>query len=156
MQGTSRELLHLRKFQNHPQLSPLMACLFATTTAVQAQPQRPQQNLSEHRILVPIPTQWPRQLRRGFDHTWLLAQALRPVLGRETRVRPWLRDAQLRRAQHRSNRANRRVNRSDRFSAASCTKGQYITLVDNVITTDATSEAAAKACAAAGAISVEV
>ena len=81
MQGTFRELLHLWKFQNHPQLSPLMARLFASTAAVQAQPQPTQQNLGERRILVPIPTQWHRQLRRGFDHTWLLAQALRPVLG---------------------------------------------------------------------------
>ena len=65
MQGTFRELLHLWKFQNHPQLSPLMARLFASTAAVQAQPQHTQQNLNKHRILVPIPTQWHRQLRRG-------------------------------------------------------------------------------------------
>ena len=84
MQGTFRGLLHLWKFQNYPQLSPLMARLFASTAAVQAQPQPTQQDLSERRILVPIPTQWHRQLRRGFDHTWLLAQALRPVLGEET------------------------------------------------------------------------
>ena len=156
MQGTFRELLHLWKFQNHPQLSTLMACLFATNTAVQAQPQHRQQNLNEHRILVPIPTQWHRQLRRGFDHTWLLAHALRSVIGRENRVRPWLRNTRLRRAQHRSNRADRWENHSDRFIAAAGTEGQHITLVDDVITTGATVEAAAAACKAAGATSVEV
>ena len=100
MKGTFRELLHLWKFQNHPHLSPLMAYVFADTTAVHAEPQRKQRTPSEHRILVPITTQWPRQLRRGFDHTWLLAKALRLVLGRATRVRPWLRNTQLRHAQH--------------------------------------------------------
>ena len=29
-----------------------------------------------HTVLVPIPTQWRRQVRRGFDHTWLLANAI--------------------------------------------------------------------------------
>ena len=156
MQGTFRELLHLWKFQNHPQLSPLMARLFASTAAVQAQPQPTQQNLGERRILVPIPTQWHRQLRRGFDHTWLLAQALRPVIGRETRVRPWLRNTQLRRAQHRSNRADRWVDHAGRFIAAAGTEGQHITVVDDVITTGATIEAAVAACEPVGAKSVEV
>ena len=156
MQGTFRELLHLWKFQNHPQLSPLMARLFASTAAVQAQPQPTQQNLRGRRIPVPIPTQWHRQLRRGFDHTWLLAQALRQVLGRETRVRPWLRNTQLRRAQHRSNRADRWVDHAGRFIAAAGAECQHITLVDDVITTGATIEAAVAACETAGATSVEV
>ena len=156
MQGTFRELLHLWKFQNLPRLSPLMACLFTTTAAVNAEPQCTQPNLNEHRILVPISIQWHRQLRRGFDHTWLLAHALRPVLGRETLVRPWLRNTQLRRAQHRSNRADRWGNHSDRFIAAACSGGQHITLVDDVITTGATIEAAVAACETAGATSVEV
>ena len=156
MQGSFRELLHLWKFQNHPHLSPLMAHLFATATAINPQPQPIQQKLHEHRILVPIPTQWHRQLRRGFDHTWLLSQALRPAIGRENRVRPWLRNTQLRRAQHRSNRADRWVNHSDRFIAAACAGGQHITLVDDVITTGATVGAAVEACSVAGAKSVEV
>jgi ComF family protein len=156
MQGTFRELLHLWKFQNHLQVSPLMARLFASTAAVQAQPQPTQQNLSERQILVPIPTQWHRQLRRGFDHTWLLAQALRQVLGRETRVRPWLHNTQLRRAQHRSNRVDRWVDHAGRFIAAAGAEGQHITLVDDVITTGATIEAAVVAREAAGAKSVEV
>ena len=133
-----------------------MARLFATTTAVQAQPQHTQQNLNEHRILVPIPTQWHRQLQRGFDHTWLLAHALRPVIGRENRVRPLLRNTRLRRAQRRSNRADRWENHSDRFIAAAGTEGQHITLVDDVITTGATVGTAAAACKAAGAKSLEV
>ena len=100
--------------------------------------------------------QWHRQLRRGFDHTWLLAQALRQVLGGETRVRPWLRNTQLRRAQHRSNTADRWVDHAGRFIAAAGTEGQHITVVDDVITTGATIEAAVVACEAAGAKSVEV
>ena len=45
-QGTFRELLHLWKFQNLPQLSLLMACLFMTTAAVNAEPQCTQPNLN--------------------------------------------------------------------------------------------------------------
>ena len=133
-----------------------MARRFATTTAVHAQPQHTQQNLNEHWILVPIRTQRHRQLQRGFDHTWLLAHALRPVIERENRVRPWLRNTRLRRAQHRSNRADRWENHFDRFIAAAGTESQHITLVGDVITTGATVGAAAAACKAAGAKSAEV
>ena len=78
------------------------------------------------------------------------------MLGREARVSPWLRNTQLRRAQHRSNRADRWVDHAGRFIAAAGAEGQHITPIYDVITTGATIEAAVAACEAACATSVEV
>ena len=71
---------HLWKFQNRPQLTRLLAELFLdalathSTRAPEASAGQPPDD--EPWLFVPIPTQWQRHIRRGFDHTWLLAQAL--------------------------------------------------------------------------------
>jgi ComF family protein len=107
-------------------------------------------------MLVPIPTQWRRQARRGFDHTWLLANAIRSQCLQPAVVRPWLLNRHYRAAQHRLNRKSRLADTRDRFVARPSIAGHKVVLIDDVMTTGATARAAARACAEAGALSVAV
>ena len=72
-----RDLIHLWKFQNRPHLSPLLADLLVESLPAACQNSSDPEYAESQRMLVPIPTQWRRQVSRGFDHTWLLAQAIR-------------------------------------------------------------------------------
>ena len=52
----------------------------------------PESNASQT-VMVPIPIQWRRQMSRGFDNTWLLAQAIRschagPTVAQEPALPP--------------------------------------------------------------------
>jgi hypothetical protein len=68
MQGQMQKLIHLWKFQGQSQLTPQLGALFASAASHERF-----QSIPESAVLVPVPTQWYRQVRRGFDHTWLLA-----------------------------------------------------------------------------------
>ena len=110
----------------------------------------------EVRMLVPIPTQWRRQMSRGFDHTWLLAQAIRSRHAGRIVVRPWLRNLRYRPPQHGLDRKKRLTGAQGRFRAHPKLAGHHITLIDDVITTGATVTGAASALRLAGARSVDV
>ena len=97
-----RDLIHQWKFQNRPHLSTLLASLFVEATFGEAT------RLSTTglgysasagpTVLVPIPTQWRRQVQRGFNHTWVLAHALKSQHYPSLMVRPWLRNRGPRKA----------------------------------------------------------
>ncbi len=148
-----REILHLWKFHNRPNLSPLLAHLFKEATA---KPGIMPISDGTKPLLIPIPTQWHRQVWRGFDHTWLLAQALRHAIHPDAEVRPWLRNAKTRRSHHRLSRAARWDNSEGRFMSDPRMEGREIILVDDVMTTGATVSSAALVCHLAGAQSVSV
>ena len=149
MQAGVRDLIHLWKFQHQPQLSPLLASLFIR--AMSPTPPSPSPLL-----LVPIPTQWRRQLQRGFDHTRVLAQAIAATYPHSLTVKPWLRHTRSGATQHRLNRSARWHNQHERFAVNARIQGCQVVLLDDVMTTGATVNAAAAACLKAGAKQVKV
>ena len=68
MRTGMRELIHLWKFQNRPQLTGLLAELLLSRLPTASTESLTTPRAATHTILVPIPTQWRRQARRGFDH----------------------------------------------------------------------------------------
>ena len=151
-----RDLIHLWKFQNRPHLSPLLADLLVKSLPAACQNSSDPEYAASQRMLVPVPTQWRRQVSRGFDHTWLLAQAIRSRHAERIVVRPWLRNLRYRPPQHELDRKKRLSGAQDRFRAHPKVAGHHITLIDDVMTTGATVRGAASALRLAGARSVEV
>ncbi len=151
-----RDLIHQWKFQNRPHLSALLALLFSEATSLGADCSMRWGASLTPTLLVPVPTQWRRQVQRGFDHTWVLAQALKSQHYPGLIVRPWVRNRRHRPAQHSLDRATRWQDANDRFAANRKLAGHRVILVDDVMTTGATVRAAARVCREAGAQSVDV
>ena len=156
MRAGMRDLIHLWKFQNRPQLTGLLAELLLSHLSIDSAESLTQPGAAAHTVLIPIPTQWRRQVRRGFDHTWLLAHAIRSQWAQPAAVSPWLKNRHYRPAQHRLNKRSRLADTRDRFIADPAIAGRNVALIDDVMTTGATARAAARACTEAGARSVAV
>jgi ComF family protein len=139
MQGGIRDLIHLWKFQYQPQLSPLLASLFIREAFTPT-------DLPRSSVLIPIPTQWRRQLHRGFDHTRVLAQAIAATHPHSLTVKPWLRHTRSGAPQHRLSRLARWRNQQERFAVNERVQGRRVVLLDDVMTTGATVSAAAETC----------
>lgn len=113
------------------------------------------QTLPAPQLLLPIPLHPSRLRERGFNQAALLAKQLSARLGI-----PW--DARLLTKTRQSedqrglDRRSRQRNLRDSFSCAALPPGCHVALVDDVITTGATSNEAAKTLKRAGAAKVEV
>ena len=108
-------------------------------------------------LLVPVGMHWRAHLRRGFNQSYLLALALRPFLADVDRspVKAVLHSANRGKSQHVLSRTARLQNARQQFSVKKNLDGTRILLIDDVMTTGATMENAAKALREAGALRVD-
>ena len=146
----SELILSLKRGKNLPPIRALSQ-LFVDhlQTQWQAHPEPPPD------ALVPIPLHWRRQLRRGFNQSLALAHPIGQHLGLPV-CPQWLARTHPTRSQQGLSRRERIANiRADCFQAAPAVQGKRIALFDDVMTTGATMNAAAKALLAAGASEVQ-
>ncbi|WP_066960716.1 ComF family protein [Microbulbifer sp. Q7] len=105
-------------------------------------------------LLVPVPMHWRKQLfERGYNQAQLIAD----ILGNHWQIpvdARALRKVAPTDSQQALNRAQRRRNLANSFQAQPRVAGRHIGLVDDVITTGATQEAAAQSLLEAGAAQV--
>ncbi len=110
--------------------------------------------LDDCKVVVPVPLHWTRWLSRGYNQAAAIARPLAkdlglPVVHALVRRRPTP-------AQSRLQRAARRKNLRDAFRArrSARVRGRHVLLVDDIVTTGATLEAAARCLGRAGAAAV--
>ena len=136
-------LINLWKFQNRPDLTYLIASLAANSL---------QTLLLQSDVVVPMPTHWRRQMWRGFDHVWLLSNALCNQLQRAPPI-SILKQSKWRPQQSKISRSLRQSD-GHTFEARRSISNQTVVLIDDIATTGETARAAAHAIKKAGARSV--
>ncbi len=105
-------------------------------------------------FLVPIPMPWPRLLWRGHNHTVPMAQTLSAMLGIPLQTQLLVRKG-WQRPQKGLTRPQRHLNLAHAFFVDGDIRDRYVALVDDVSTTGATLETAAKILLAGGARRVD-
>jgi ComF family protein len=106
-------------------------------------------------LVVSVPLARGRRIERGYDQAALLADALARAAGRR-RARAVLRRVRETPPQVGKSREERARNVAGAFEATGAVAGREVALVDDVVTTGATADAAAAALRRAGARSVVV
>ena len=149
-EGVARRLVHRLKFHDRLELADGMGRLMARAGA---------ELLAESDVIVPVPLHWRRALQRRFNQ----AAALAAVVSRQSGL-PWDGEALVRtRATHTQvglSRTQRRENLSGAFAVTPEGKmrlaGLRVLLVDDVLTSGATANAAARVLLRAGAGPISV
>jgi ComF family protein len=137
------------KYRRQPQLSALLADLWLSATSPAA----------DIDLLVPVPLHWRRAWRRGYNQAALLCDALlhrRPTLSARGVDPRLLRRTRATAPQQRLDADARRSNLRGAFTATRPCDSLIIALVDDVMTTGATADAAARTLLAAGARRVDL
>lgn len=137
--GPWLRLVHALKYGGDRRVADLLGALLARRLAdVQFRPS----------VVAHVPASPGRLQERGFDQAELLATAVATASG--VRATSLLRRSSASRSQGRLSRAERAVNAGASFVARPCA-GRNVLLVDDVLTTGATTGACVSALAAAGA-----
>lgn len=146
--GPARALVHGLKYSDRHDLVRPMAAWMARAGA---------ELLAETDLLVPVPLHWTRLFRRRFNQAVLLADAIAAKSGHEVAPRA-LRRVKRTRPQFGLSRNERadNVQGAFRVAADAPVSGRRILLIDDVFTTGATANAAARRLLKAGAHSVSL
>ena len=145
--GSVARAIQRFKYEGHPELArPLGALLVRTSAAFLA---------AAPEAVVPLPLHATRYRERGYDQTALLAVEVARLGKRE------LRDDALKRVKPTSRQVGqsdeeRAANVAGAFEASPAVKGLKVLLIDDVLTTGATANEAARALLGAGALEVQV
>ena len=148
--GALREIIHAFKYEGRRSLAGPLAMLLR---------ERHDATLAEARCVVPVPLFLWRRLRRGFNQAADLATGLDlPVVHALWRVRPTATQTGLTAAERRRNvrDAFRIAPFLSRDAHARLIDGQIVVLLDDVMTTGATSNACAEVLIQEGAREVRV
>ena len=149
-EGLLRTLLVRLKFHNAPQLGFSLGRLLAGHPTLAA---------LEYECLVPVPLHKRRLAARGYNQAFEIARHLTKMAdkGKQTRIFPSLLQRNAYSApQTGLSTTDRKRNTQGIFQATSAVRGKKILLLDDIMTTGATLESAAKALWEAGAASVAV
>ncbi len=116
-----------------------------------AQALRSQTEFEQFDVILPVPMHWRRRIVRGFDHARTLARSLSgqldlPVGDELIRVRPTGPQVRLSRTQRIEN-----VHGAFAIASAATIEGAHVLLVDDVTTTGATANEAARTLLSGGA-----
>ena len=146
--GPARALVHGLKYSDRHDLVRPMAAWMARAGA---------ELLAEADLLVPVPLHWTRLWRRRFNQAVLLADAIAAKSGHEVAPRA-LRRVKRTRPQFGLSRNERADNLQGAFRVdpGAGLAGRHILLIDDVFTTGATANAAARRLLKAGAQSVSL
>jgi ComF family protein len=148
--GAARELVHKLKYGDRQELALAMGSMMATAAA---------DCLAEAAVIVPVPLHWTRLWQRRFNQ----ATALAAIIGQRTGLpmEPQLLRRRKRTAsQVGKTRAERQANLQGAFVVPEgmkmALKGQHVLLVDDVMTTNSTANAASRVLLRGGAASVDI
>jgi ComF family protein len=148
--GAARELVHKLKYSDRQELAIAMGRMMIAAA---------QELLADATVIVPIPLHWTRLWQRRFNQAAALAKVV--AAGSTLSVEPTLlRRRKRTRMQVGLTRAQRQQNLQGAFvvpeAALPTLKGQRVLLVDDVMTTSSTGNAAARVLLRAGAASVDI
>ncbi len=141
-EGAAKKLVQVYKFEQARSAALLLAQFMK-----EAMPY-----FSHDVLLIPIPTATSRIRQRGFDHAQLIAKSLNKNSGLQC-SRALKRIGQAKQVGQR--RAQRKAQLAGAFYATTSLAGKHVLLIDDVVTTGASLEAAARVCRRAGAKTVD-
>jgi ComF family protein len=149
--GPLADAIHAFKYGGRPALARPLGAWLAAQVFPPAAP------LPAEALVVSVPLARGRRIERGYDQAALLADALARAAGaRGRRARAVLRRVRETPPQVGKSRGERARNVAGAFEATQAVAGREVVLVDDVVTTGATADAAATALHRAGARSVVV